>query len=266
MSADEIIVTIAALIVGPVWWAITIFRLARVAPVRPAALGVNALTIAVSVCGLFILFILKTFASFDVVGAPEYQFMYGVMGLAWLRLAERFFAFAGLSVRDDLIERRNAAAVPAITGALAGVTFCYAGGNIGDGPGWWVVVFSAGLATATFFAAWLLLASRGSGIDAVTIDRDPAAGVRLGAFLGACGVVLGRAVAGNWESAAQTIADFVPALPGVAILVVTALVVERVARPTPQRPRTPLFVFGIVPALLYFAIAWSAYTALGWPE
>jgi hypothetical protein len=266
MSADEIIVTIAAVIVGPVWWAITVFRLARVAPLRPAGLGVNALTIAVSLCGLFILVVLKTFASFDVVGAPEYQFMYGVLGLAWLRVAERFFAFAGLSVRDDLVERRNAAAVPAVIGALVAVTLCYAGGNIGDGPGWWVVVFSAGLATATLFAAWLLVASRGNGIDAVIIDRDPAAGVRLGAFLAACGVVLGRAVAGNWESAVQTIADFVPALPGVGILVLTALVIENVARPTPQRPRSPLVLFGIVPALLYFAIAWSAYTALVWPR
>ena len=63
--------------------------------------------------------------------------------------------------------------------------------NIGDGPGWWVVVFAAGLATAALFAAWLVLAQIGHGVDAVTIDRDLAAGVRLGAFLAACGAGAG---------------------------------------------------------------------------
>src|SRR3989337_1582139 len=120
--------------------------------------------------------------------------MYLVLGLAWLRIAEWFFGFAGLSVRDDIVERRNGAAVPAVVGAMAGVTFCYAGANVGDGPGWGGVAFSAGLATGALFAAWLAFGVLGHGIDAVTIDRDTAAGVRLGAFLAACGFVLGRAV------------------------------------------------------------------------
>ena len=40
---------------------------------------------------------------------------------------------------------------------MLGVTLCYAGGNIGNGPGWWVVVFSAGLSTVALFAAWMVL-------------------------------------------------------------------------------------------------------------
>ena len=266
MSGDEIFVTIGALIVGPVWWTITLIRLARLAPLRPGQLGVPALTITVSVCGLFILYVLKTFASFDVVDAPEYQFMYGVLGLAWLRVAERFFAFAGVSVRDDLVERRNVAAIPALVGAFAGITFCYAGGNIGDGPGWWVVLFSAGFASLALLGAWLLFAQFSPGVDAVTIDRDPAAGVRVGAFLAACGVVLGRAVAGSWESAVQTIVDATEALPAVTIILLAAIAAERLGRPTPQRPHAPLLLFGILPALLYFAIAWAACSAMGWPE
>ena len=49
----------------------------------------------------------------------------------------------------------NAAAAMATAGATIGVTLSYAGGNIGDGPGWWVVVFSAAIATAGLFACWL---------------------------------------------------------------------------------------------------------------
>jgi hypothetical protein len=113
---------------------------------------------------------------------------------------------------------------------------------------------------------WLLFAQFSPGVDAVTIDRDPAAGVRVGAFLAACGAVLGRAVAGSWESAVQTIVDATEALPAVTILLLVALAAERLARPTPQRPHPPLFLFGIVPALLSFAIAWAACSAMGWPE
>jgi len=265
MSDDEVIVTLLALVLGPGWWAITLIRLARIAPLRPGALAVQALTVTISLCGVGILLVLKTLASFDVVGAAEYQFMYGVLGLAWLRVAERFFAFAGLSVRDDLVERRNTAAIPAMAGAFVGLACCYAGGNIGDGPGWWVVVFSAGLASALVFVAWLMLAHFSPVMDAITIDRDPAAGVRLGVFLAAAGLLLGRAVAGDWYSVADTIGDAAAVVPALGVMLVVALIVERVARPTAQRPRTPFVSYGLVPAVVYAAIVAAALSAMEWP-
>ena len=265
MSEDEVLVTIGGLIAGPVWWTITLLRLARVTTLRRRAVGVQALTVTISLCAIAILVILKTLASFDVVDAPEYQFMYGVLGLAWLRLATLFFGFAGLSVRDDLVERRNTAAVPAVAGAFVGLTLCYAGGNIGDGPGWWVVVFSAGLATAILFAAWLILAQFSTATDAMTIDRDPSAGLRVGAFLAASGLVLGRAVAGDWYTVGNTLTDAAGALPAIGILLATALLVERMARPTPERPRSPWLLFGVVPAVLYVAIAAAAVLSMEWP-
>lgn len=265
MSEDEILVTLMALVAGPVWWTITLILLTRLGPLRPGRLAVPALTVIVSVCGIAMLLVLKTLASFDVVDAPEYQFMYGVLGLAWLRVGEKFFAFAGLSVRDDLVERRNAAAIPAVAGAFVGLTCCYTGGNIGDGPGWWVVVFSGGLASAVWFAAWLALAQFSPAMDGVTIDRDPAAGVRVGAFLAAAGLVLGRAAAGDWYSVGETLTDVASALPAVVILVLVAVVTERIARPTPQRPRAPLILFGVMPAVLYVAIAVAAVMGMEWP-
>ena len=265
MSGDEVIVTLLALVVGPGWWAITIINLARIAPLRPAVLAVQALTVTISVCGVAILLVLKALASFDVVGAGQYQFMYGVLGLAWLRVGERFFAFAGLSVRDDLVERRNTAAIPAMVGAFAGLTCCYAGGNIGDGPGWWVVVFSAGLASAIVFVAWLMLAQFSPVMDAITIDRDPAAGVRLGVFLAAAGLLLGRAVAGDWYSVADTIGDAASVVPALGVMLVAAVIVERVTHPTGERPRSPFLSYGLVPAAVYAAIAIAALSAMEWP-
>jgi hypothetical protein len=71
-------------------------------------------------------------------------------------------------------------------GALLAVTLCYAGGNVGDVPGWWVVILSAALSTGTLLVAWLTLTGTAPIVDAVTVDRDPAAGLRLGAFLVLC--------------------------------------------------------------------------------
>lgn len=212
----------------------------------------------------FLVVVLTRAASEDVRQAPQYLFMYSVLGLAWLKLAELWLAYVGISARDDAIERGNVAAAEAVTGALVGVTLCYAGGNIGNGPGWWVVVFSAALATATLAAAWLIL-DRLTGVnDVVTIDRDRAAGVRLGAFLIACGLLLGRGVAGNWVSVDYTVVDLARFLPAVGFLLLVAVLVERVARPTPQRPRTPVAGFGVGAAIVYVGVAAAYVGSVGW--
>ena len=122
--------------------------MSRLLTVQRRRVGASPIAIALAACVVLVFGILKTGASYDVVDAPRYLFMYVVLGLAWSRVSEMAFAYVGLSARDDVIERGNSAAVPAVTGGLVAVTLCYAGGNIGDGPGWWVVVFSAGLATA----------------------------------------------------------------------------------------------------------------------
>jgi hypothetical protein len=265
LSPDESIVTIAGVVIGPVLWAVWLFRLSRVQTLRRRPVGVNAIGLALVACAGLLFTVLKTSASFDVVDAPVYLFMYGVVGLAWLRVVELIFAFLGLSIRDDVVERSNRAAVPAVVGGMVAVTLCYSGGNIGDGPGWWVVLFSAALATAGLIVAWLALAHLTNVVDAVTIDRDTAAGLRLGAFLIACGIVLGRGVAGDWISAAATLSDFVVSLPAVAVIVAIAALIESRSRLTAQRPRAPLLESGVLPAVVYLLIAIAAVVPLGWP-
>ncbi len=264
MSPDEVFVTVASIVLGPVFWAVWWIRGRKAAP--PARQGgAGAIGVTVLGCGALLFAILKIGASDDVRNAPAYLLMYTVLGLAWLRLFELNMAYAGLSVRDDVIERGNRAAQPAAMGALVAATLCYAGGNIGDGPGWWVVVFSSGLATLTLAAAWLGLDRLTAISDAVTIDRDPAAGLRLGAWLVACGIVLGRAVAGDWIAPDFTVVDYARFLPAVAGLVVIAMVVEPAARPTPVRPRAPMAVFGVGVSLVYLGAAVAYVAMFGWP-
>ncbi len=161
------------------------------------------------VCLIALYFVLQFYASSDVRTSIAYIVFYLLLGLAWLRIGLWLFPFVGLSVRDDMIERHNQAAAFSVFGALIGITLCYAGGNIGEGPSWLVVVLAAGLATATLFLLWMLLNAIVDISGHVTIDRDPAAGLRLAGFLIGAGIILGRAVAGNWVSLEATLNDFV---------------------------------------------------------
>ena len=262
MSDDEVFVTFVAIVVGPMLW---VGRLSqwRDLPRADGAVRVTAATLVI--CGAILFGVLRTLAATDVVHAPAYIFMYLMLGVAWLRVAETGFAFAGLSMRDEVAERRNPAAMIAAAGAAIGVTLCYAGGNIGDGPGWWVVIVSAAIATALLFACWLALGRFTDVTDAVTIDRDPAAGVRLAGFLIACGIVAGRAVAGDWESAMLTVRDAASGVPALLVMLIVAIAIERRARPTAARPRAPMLALGVLPALAYLAIASAAVERMGWP-
>jgi len=120
-------------------------------------------------------------------------------------------------------------------GAALGLSACYAGANIGDGPGWWCVVWAGGLGTALWFTALVVVAGRGHLTETVTVERDPAAGLRLGVFLFAAGILCGRGAAGDWTNALKTVIEFKAAWP-LLPLVMVALMSEKLLRPTPERP------------------------------
>jgi uncharacterized membrane protein YjfL (UPF0719 family) len=199
--------------------------------------------------------ILRLYSSQDVQTNPVYIAFYLIMGAAWVGFASRFLGFFGLSARDDVIERANPAAAYAIGGAILGITLCFAGGNIGNGPGWWVVVFSAALSTLAFFILWALLHQFTGLADAVTIDRDPASGLRLAGYFIGSGLILGRAVAGNWESMQATVFDFARMAWPVILLWAAAVLMERTFQPTRERPLPSPVTFGLAPLAAYVALA-----------
>jgi hypothetical protein len=73
---------------------------------------------------------------------------------AALGISGQLLSFLGVSARDDVLERRNSAALIAVVGALLGAILCIAGGNIGEGPGVEVVIASAGTALCVWFVLW----------------------------------------------------------------------------------------------------------------
>src|SRR2546422_2621701 len=260
MSGDEQIVLIASAGVA-VWawygWYIPAIIVERLGAPRP---GRRLILLPPVVCAAVLFLVLKTVSAHDVRDDLRYLGLYLVVGAGWLGVAAKGLPFAGLSERDDVVERGNGAAAVAVAGALVAVTLCFAGGNIGDGPGWWVVIFAAALATGTLAILWLLL-DRLTGLsDTVTIDRDPAAGIRIAGLLVGGGLILGRAVAGDWVSIEATVHDFARAGWPVLVLFAAAALVERWARPTPERPLPSIITLGALPAVVYVAAA-AAYVA-----
>lgn len=180
--------------------------------------------------GAFLLTVLLTAASADVREAPEYIAYYMIMGCAWVGgLSLWAIPFCGLGVRDDVLERSNRAALWACAGAVLALTFCFSGGNVGDGPGVEAVIASSGLATLGLFAFWwtLHIACGGRITDAVTIDREDHAGIRLAGYLIGAGAILGFSVAGDWVEE-RLIPDFVRQAWPTLLILVAAVIFERV--------------------------------------
>jgi len=86
-------------------------------------------------CIIFLFAILKRFSADSVKSDSPTVFLFLLFGASWVGLAQLVFGLLGVSARDDVLERGNAAAVWVVSGQLVGATLCFAGANIGNGPG-----------------------------------------------------------------------------------------------------------------------------------
>jgi hypothetical protein len=155
MSDDEILVLFTSIFIAAWGWykwytALGFFN--SLNRKRPGLFRLSILPLMA--CG-GIYYVLKTMASYDVREDTGYLWFYIIFGAAWI-VAGRgiFFYLFDISWRDDAVERRNPVAVSAISGGIIGLAAFYAGANIGDGPGWWCVLFAGGLAAVVWFGFW----------------------------------------------------------------------------------------------------------------
>jgi uncharacterized membrane protein YjfL (UPF0719 family) len=255
MSGDETLVFFASYALSGILWIRWYWVLCFAAQTVYSSLPRRKLIFAPFISAGLLFAVLKCFSSFDVRDDPTYLWAYFFMGAAWTSLGINAFSIFGVSARDHVIERKNDAASWLLSGAIIGLTLCFAGANIGDGPGWWVVVFAALLSTGTLFVFWWFLARVGRADDSILLDRDTASGVRLGAFLAASGLILGRAAAGDWVSVEATIKDFLRLSWPAFIMLIAALRVEHRLRPNVKTPQHSIIDHGVVPGVIYLAIA-----------
>lgn len=144
----------------------------------------------------------------QVANQPDYVFLFLLGGAAVLALVAEGTPWLGISFSADAIERRNPAAAIAIAGAMSGASLIYIGANAGAGPTIWTTLVPAGAGLFAWALLWMAM-DRVAGIsEAICVERDSAAGVRLAATLVATGLVLGRAVAGDWTDWDSTWRDF----------------------------------------------------------
>jgi hypothetical protein len=173
----------------------------------------------------------------------------------WIFLSKAIFPWLGLDPDADAIGNRNFAALSASGGAVFAVAATFAGGNIGEGPSILENVFSAGLGTGGLFVMWFALELGGGVSVSITEERDIASGVRFGGFMVAEGLILGRAVAGDWHSAWATARDFVRDGWGAVVVCAVAVAIEQRVKPTMEHPFPSWARCGMLPALIYLALA-----------
>ena len=182
-------------------------------------------------------------------------------GAVWLFLAVRVFAWLGLSFHDDVIERGNQAALAALCAAVVAAALIYTGGSAGEGPSYLDNVFSAGLGMTTFLLLWIFFEFAGRISMSIAEERDLGSGVRFGALLMAIGLIIGRAIAGDWHSVDATLSDFGRDGWPAIVLWAVAVVIERFVRPSRQSPFPAWTISGLLPALFYLgsAVAWLVH-------
>jgi hypothetical protein len=176
------------------------------------------------------------------------------MAAVWLILATKLFPWMGLSLRDDAVERKNPSALVALCSAVLALGIIYAGANIGEGPSFTNNFFCDVIGSASFFLLWFLLELFGKVSRSIAEDRDLATGLRTCGLFLAFGLIIGRALAGDWHSEAATVRDFIRDGWPAAVLLVLALIVEPFARPNRREPIRPFPVYGLLPAALYISL------------
>lgn len=194
----------------------------------------------------------------EVRGHPDEVLFITGAGVVWLRFLAAIFAWLGVSIRDDAIERRNPAALLVSCSAIIGLALIYAGGNIGEGPSYSNNFFSAGIATAAFFLSWLGLELATSVSRSIAEERDVACAVRFSGFLIASGLILARSVAGDWHSQWETLHDMLRDGWPAVVLCALEIIAERVWRSTPYHPFHNSLGFGLIPgtACIGLAMIW----------
>ena len=253
MSGDETVAFIVCLLIALFSWGKwgLVAAANRAFVPSPRAYLLPWLAAPVSIALLF--GVLARFASHDVRDDPLYLAFYLIMGGAVAALGVLVLDRLGLSLRDDVIERKNPAACVAWSGALIGLVLAYSGANIGDGPGWWVVVYCSGLSAGSLLLGWLLLDRFGQTGEAITVERDLSTGARIAGWFVGAGLILGRGAAGDGTTASAAAREFARPGAGARARTVVAVLVEAFLNHAP-RPDRPWFVRGVPLGLTWFGL------------
>ena len=266
-SEDEwvfLVVALAGACVGAWRW---YFTLLRVSPLNADSRSQVLLNLAPPISLVLLMLVLQSLADpVYVAGHLDYTLLFLAGGACWVFGASEAFALMGVSTIDDAMRRRNPAAAVAVAGGLVGVMLAYAGSNIGNGPTIWTTLVPAFAATAVLLAFWFVLELIGGAYEAITLDHDVAAAIRLAAFLVCVGAILGRAMAGDWLDWDSTFLEFVKLGWPAALLIPAMVMMNRRYAPTPQQTHPEPGTRGLTPAVIMLVVTMAYLVYLGLPH
>jgi uncharacterized membrane protein YjfL (UPF0719 family) len=193
--------------VGVIAWGISYYRLSRTITL-PSHRQNRALLYWAPFNCLLLLAILLVGCGFDPVVSSARFGRYFTLGVIWLHFGYYSTPWFGIFHYEDVVERGNEAAAIAVLGTLMGLMVCTCTAcshPFLEGHDFLIALWAIDLASALWFAFWLVLEASTHISDSITIDRDSAAAWRLiGALLGAA-LLLGPMVAAllleGWQSA-----------------------------------------------------------------
>jgi hypothetical protein len=245
MDGAEVLAYITSVVVALLGWIALAMRFGSVGSRVRRGPGKRVLALSLLAVLAINVTVLSGYSARDVRGDLIYFSMYLMMGLASSALTVVALRMFGLRI-SDIVERGNRAAGVLLFCALVSNAFAYAGANIGDGPGFHVVLFSAGLSNGAIFLLAMLHAGIARTMYRILVDRDMGISVQFGCLLIACGLILGRAVAGTWVDTGQTLSDFVAVgWPAAALVVVDALVMRVMLAREPNGSMPADFAIGV---------------------
>jgi hypothetical protein len=263
LSGDETLVlitsSIAALFFISVGWGMIV----RVSSLNGSRLRRLPLVLTPAVGIALLVYVLRTWADRQVREHLIYQVLFVVLSVAWTGVVASAMRLLGIRIRLDAIERCNAASVAAAAGALLGQLLCYTGANIGGGETIWSTILPALLGTATWFALWSAMELVANISHAIAVERDLASGWRLAGVLIAMGLILGRAMAGDYHSPEETLHDFVKAGWPAGLVAIMGIVMQLAWRPTRRHIQPRRFLFGLLPCFLTIAASAVYIVTLG---
>ncbi|WP_035368961.1 hypothetical protein [Acholeplasma hippikon] len=186
--------------------------------------------------GTYIL--LSNLASFDVVGSEYYIFYYLMMGIAYIYIhIVVLYNFLGLSMIDDVFNNSNRAAFLTIGSSLLGLSVMFAAANIGDGPGFWTVIFADFLGLVAYVVIMYIYDRFTRTLEHIQSDHNMQKGIRYSVFVLCLSSILAYGVQGDWTSFSYTVVEFFHAWPAL-ILLILGLVLENVFRLNDEKGTT----------------------------
>lgn len=193
---------------------------------------------------------LRYLASYDVINSPYYIVGYMSFGFLWSCFSvECMENVTDIHFDQDIRERNNNSA-SIVHGAFiisSGITF--SGANVGNGPGWEVVLFTASLSTIFLLIMTFMINIVAQYSEKVTVLRDQNAAIRFSAHLIGTSIILDRAAAGDWISASATINDYFCRIWFLPFLLFSLAMIERKRK----HPNDESSLFTMMYALLILA-------------